>query len=135
MAERSLLSALRFFRSRGRSHGCREEKTTDNWAETRCGQREWEELYRRRWQYDKKVRSTHGVNCTGSCSWRPFCQPAARYCRHKPFMLPLIISAERNRESTSALYVPKHLHPPKEKPAGHVRGKVFMNGSSVLTRR
>jgi nitrate reductase alpha subunit len=29
----------------------------------------WEALYRRRWQYDKKVRSTHGVNCTGSCSW------------------------------------------------------------------
>ena len=26
-------------------------------------------MYRRRWQYDKKVRSTHGVNCTGSCSW------------------------------------------------------------------
>ncbi|MEJ2640111.1 MAG: nitrate reductase subunit alpha, partial [Desulfosarcinaceae bacterium] len=28
-----------------------------------------EAFYRRRWQYDKKVRSTHGVNCTGSCSW------------------------------------------------------------------
>jgi nitrate reductase alpha subunit len=69
MAERSLLSALRFFRPRGKAYGCREEKTADNWAETRCGQREWEELYRRRWQYDKKVRSTHGVNCTGSCSW------------------------------------------------------------------
>ena len=23
-----------------------------------------------RWQYDKIVRSTHGVNCTGSCSWK-----------------------------------------------------------------
>jgi len=31
--------------------------------------REWEELYRNRWQYDKVVRSTHGVNCTGGCSW------------------------------------------------------------------
>jgi nitrate reductase alpha subunit len=31
--------------------------------------REWEEFYRLRWQYDKIVRSTHGVNCTGSCSW------------------------------------------------------------------
>ncbi|MFZ0134403.1 MAG: nitrate reductase subunit alpha [Desulfobacterales bacterium] len=69
MAERSLLSALRFFRPKGALHGCREEKSADNRAETRCGQREWEELYRRRWQYDKKVRSTHGVNCTGSCSW------------------------------------------------------------------
>ncbi len=31
--------------------------------------RGWEEFYRNRWQYDKVVRSTHGVNCTGSCSW------------------------------------------------------------------
>ena len=31
--------------------------------------RDWEEFYRNRWQYDKVVRSTHGVNCTGSCSW------------------------------------------------------------------
>ncbi|MCG3134662.1 MAG: Respiratory nitrate reductase 1 alpha chain [Planctomycetes bacterium] len=31
--------------------------------------RTWEEFYRNRWQYDKVVRSTHGVNCTGSCSW------------------------------------------------------------------
>ena len=31
--------------------------------------RSWEEFYRNRWQYDKVVRSTHGVNCTGSCSW------------------------------------------------------------------
>ena len=26
--------------------------------------------YRDRWQHDKVVRSTHGVNCTGSCSWK-----------------------------------------------------------------
>ncbi|MGE0186930.1 MAG: nitrate reductase subunit alpha [Hyphomonadaceae bacterium] len=32
--------------------------------------RSWEEAYRRRWQHDKVVRSTHGVNCTGSCSWK-----------------------------------------------------------------
>ncbi|NGX42475.1 MAG: Respiratory nitrate reductase 1 alpha chain [Chlamydiae bacterium] len=31
--------------------------------------REWEELYRTRWSYDKTVRTTHGVNCTGGCSW------------------------------------------------------------------
>ncbi len=29
----------------------------------------WEEFYRNRWQHDQVVRSTHGVNCTGSCSW------------------------------------------------------------------
>ena len=32
--------------------------------------RSWEDSYRKRWQYDKIVRSTHGVNCTGSCSWK-----------------------------------------------------------------
>ena len=32
--------------------------------------RTWEETYRRRWQSDKIVRSTHGTNCTGSCSWK-----------------------------------------------------------------
>ncbi|TXH31801.1 MAG: nitrate reductase subunit alpha [Rhodospirillaceae bacterium] len=32
--------------------------------------RQWEESYRQRWQHDKIVRSTHGVNCTGSCSWK-----------------------------------------------------------------
>src|SRR5690349_14140847 len=32
--------------------------------------RQWEEGYRQRWQHDKIVRSTHGVNCTGSCSWK-----------------------------------------------------------------
>ncbi len=32
--------------------------------------RDWEDAYRKRWQHDKIVRSTHGVNCTGSCSWK-----------------------------------------------------------------
>ncbi|MGE3778777.1 MAG: nitrate reductase subunit alpha, partial [Pirellulaceae bacterium] len=31
--------------------------------------RQWEEFYRNRWQHDKVVRSTHGVNCTGGCTW------------------------------------------------------------------
>ncbi|MCC7539652.1 MAG: molybdopterin-dependent oxidoreductase, partial [Deltaproteobacteria bacterium] len=31
--------------------------------------RSWEAFYRNRWQHDKVVRSTHGVNCTGGCSW------------------------------------------------------------------
>lgn len=35
-------------------------------------ERQWEDLYRNRWQYDKIVRSTHGVNCTGSCSWNVY---------------------------------------------------------------
>ena len=38
--------------------------------ETNAGLRKWEEFYRNRWQHDKIVRSTHGVNCTGGCSWQ-----------------------------------------------------------------
>ncbi|WP_164115931.1 nitrate reductase subunit alpha [Sphingorhabdus sp. Alg239-R122] len=34
--------------------------------------RRWEDGYRKRWQHDKIVRSTHGVNCTGSCSWKVY---------------------------------------------------------------
>ena len=32
--------------------------------------RTWEDAYRNRWAHDKIVRSTHGVNCTGGCSWK-----------------------------------------------------------------
>ena len=31
--------------------------------------RQWEDFYRNRWQHDNVIRSTHGVNCTGGCSW------------------------------------------------------------------
>jgi nitrate reductase / nitrite oxidoreductase, alpha subunit len=37
---------------------------------TTAEDRAWEEGYRKRWQHDKIVRSTHGANCTGSCSWK-----------------------------------------------------------------
>jgi nitrate reductase alpha subunit len=32
--------------------------------------RSWEDGYRLRWSHDRVVRSTHGTNCTGSCSWK-----------------------------------------------------------------
>ena len=31
-----------------------------------------DDFYRDRWSHDKVVRSTHGVNCTGSCSWKVY---------------------------------------------------------------
>ena len=46
------------------------EPFADGHGEVRRENREWEEGYRQRWQHDKIVRSTHGVNCTGSCSWK-----------------------------------------------------------------
>ena len=37
-----------------------------------AGGREADTFYRDRWSHDKVVRSTHGVNCTGSCSWKVY---------------------------------------------------------------
>ncbi len=36
------------------------------------GGRDADTFYRDRWSHDKVVRSTHGVNCTGSCSWKVY---------------------------------------------------------------
>lgn len=36
------------------------------------GGRAGDAFYRDRWSHDKVVRSTHGVNCTGSCSWKVY---------------------------------------------------------------
>ncbi|MGF1616548.1 MAG: nitrate reductase subunit alpha [Acidimicrobiia bacterium] len=46
----------------------------ENWIHESVdpGSRRWEEFYRNRFQHDKRVRTTHGVNCTGSCSWEVF---------------------------------------------------------------
>ncbi len=46
------------------------EEFSDGHGITTAEPREWEESYRNRWRHDKIVRSTHGVNCTGSCSWK-----------------------------------------------------------------
>jgi len=59
-----LLDRLNFLKSKeidrfSNGHG----QTTDE-------NRDWEDTYRDRWRHDKVVRSTHGVNCTGSCSWK-----------------------------------------------------------------
>ena len=36
------------------------------------GGRAGDVFYRDRWSHVKVVRSTHGVKCTGSCSWKVF---------------------------------------------------------------
>ncbi|MGL5408222.1 MAG: molybdopterin-dependent oxidoreductase, partial [Shewanella sp.] len=46
------------------------EKFSGEHGQTYNTNRDWEDGYRDRWQHDKIVRSTHGVNCTGSCSWK-----------------------------------------------------------------
>lgn len=47
-----------------------QEKFSDGLGITTDETRAWEDAYRKRWAADKIVRSTHGVNCTGSCSWK-----------------------------------------------------------------
>lgn len=44
----------------------------EGYVKNEARDRSWEEFYRRRWNHDKIVRSTHGCNCTGSCSWQIF---------------------------------------------------------------
>jgi nitrate reductase / nitrite oxidoreductase, alpha subunit len=46
------------------------ESFADGHGVTTGEDRTWEDAYRNRWAADKIVRSTHGVNCTGSCSWK-----------------------------------------------------------------
>ena len=60
----ALLRAGRFFNLRATSPDLR--------AVYRQGGREGDVFYRDRWSHDKVVRSTHGVNCTGSCSWKVY---------------------------------------------------------------
>ncbi|MCA9320538.1 MAG: molybdopterin-dependent oxidoreductase, partial [Planctomycetes bacterium] len=45
--------------------------STNSWVQDNVdpSDRKWEEFYRNRHQYDRVVRSTHGVNCTGGCTW------------------------------------------------------------------
>jgi nitrate reductase alpha subunit len=55
--------------------GCfftRREVSPDRRAVFRKGGRQGDDFYRDRWSHDKVVRSTHGVNCTGSCSWKVY---------------------------------------------------------------
>jgi hypothetical protein len=60
----ALLRAGRFFQ--------RGQESPDLRAIYRVGGREGDVFYRDRWSHDKVVRSTHGVNCTGSCSWKVY---------------------------------------------------------------
>lgn len=48
------------------------EVSTDLRTLHQIGGRGADSFYRDRWSYDKVVRSTHGVNCTGSCSWKVY---------------------------------------------------------------
>jgi nitrate reductase alpha subunit len=48
------------------------QTTKSRWFHVTNRSRQWENFYRDRWSYDKTVRTSHGVNCSGSCSWEVF---------------------------------------------------------------
>ncbi len=48
------------------------EKFNGTFTQLEENSRRWEKLYKQRWAHDKVVRTTHGVNCTGSCSWNVY---------------------------------------------------------------
>ncbi|HZK60274.1 MAG TPA: hypothetical protein VFC59_10510, partial [Cryobacterium sp.] len=50
----------------------RGETSSDLRSVFHTGGRDADSFYRDRWTHDKEVRSTHGVNCTGSCSWKVY---------------------------------------------------------------
>jgi nitrate reductase alpha subunit len=57
---------------RSRRFFTRAEVSDDLRALHRTGGRDADDFYRDRWSHDLVVRSTHGVNCTGSCSWKVY---------------------------------------------------------------
>lgn len=42
------------------------------WFRIASESRTWEDFYRKRWSYDRSVRTSHGVNCSMACSWEVF---------------------------------------------------------------
>lgn len=46
--------------------------TGSRWFRVADEPRDWEDFYRERWSYDRSVRTSHSVNCSGSCSWEVF---------------------------------------------------------------
>lgn len=56
----------------------------------RSGGRGAEDFWRERWRHDSVVRSTHGVNCTGSCSWRVFVKDGIITCETQAVDYPSV---------------------------------------------
>jgi len=64
MTDNPLIGTRRYF--------TRAEVSPDRRTLYQIGGRQADAFYRDRWSHDKVVRSTHGVNCTGSCSWKVY---------------------------------------------------------------
>ena len=72
---------------------------SDGWGEVVNADRGWEQAYRDRWAQTKIVRSTHGVNCTGSCSWKVYVKDGIVMGKPKKLTTP---NASRSSESRTS---------------------------------
>jgi len=57
---------------KGRELFTRDEVAKDGRTVRQPRKDTWDRMYRDRYAHDKVVTTTHGVNCTGSCSWKVF---------------------------------------------------------------
>ncbi len=92
-------------------------KNADTFSEghgvTTVENRDWEDAYRKRWQHDKIVRSTHGVNCTGSCSWKIYVKggiitgrPSRPIIRGPALICPIMShAAARVVQATAGIFI------------------------------
>ena len=87
------LDRFRYFKQKG-------ETFADGHGQLLNTNRDWEDGYRQRWQHDKIVRSTHGVNCTGSCSWKIYVKNKyiqEAISRIKEDFVKIIINEDKNK--------------------------------------
>jgi nitrate reductase alpha subunit len=90
--------------------------------------RAWEEFYRNRWQHDKVIRSTHGVNCTGGCSWMIYVKDGIVTWEMQALDYPLIdrsIPAYEPRGCQRGISFSWYLYSPIRVKYPYMRGKLL----------
>ena len=99
--------------------------------------RQWEEFYRKRWQHDRVVRSTHGVNCTGGCTWKIYVKDGIVTWEMQALDYPTLDPAlppyeprgcQRGISASWYLYSPLRVKHP------YVRGALLDSGSARAPR-
>ena len=96
--------------------------SAEGWSQVVGKGRESESFYRDRWQHDKVVRSTHGVNCTGSCSWNVYVKDG-------------IITWESQAVDYPSTGPDMPDHEPRGCPRGAERGSSRASGPGALERQ
>ena len=99
-----LLDRFRYFKTKGDSFA-------DGHGQVYHTNRDWEDSYRQRWQFDKIVRSTHGVNCTGSCSWKIYVKMAVTGKPSRPTTrVPALTCLTTNHAAARAAQATRYLY-------------------------